>query len=313
MISRARPATSSSRRVSTKRGMPSRTWRKACSRRLSPSPGASVPARSQRRPASSRRGRDTDRPSSRRSTRPISAGTLSDSGRRDQAKRPATRWRPWPTRSRGAPSRSKTGAGEPSRRSSCGQCSALPGRRTSTARSACKSRPKVPPLGPRSSRSWPGQRQTACPCTVAQPRVGTWSSTQGTHGRRLGGSSSRERGWALAVAQATAAAAARVSHRTTDGARRRRTGTSLGAGSGGPQRIRTKDTAYSCHNEEPGPARRRGVRRLGRSLGTRALGGPSGESPHEQALAREVPLVVETGARPALSPARADRHAGAII
>ena len=225
--------------------MPSRIRRNTWTRRLSPSPCVSTPARSHSRPAASRRGRGTAWPSRRRSTSAISAGRLSDSGRRDQAKRPLSRWRPAAARTRGAPSLSKTGAGEPSSRTSWGQASELPGNRTSTARSARRSSANVPPEAPSSSCSRPGQRQTACPCTVAQPSVGTWSSTHGTHARREGGRSSLERGWAHGRGTRPASAMASVSPFTTSSSRRR-TGTSLrGPDAVGPLQLPRKDTAYS--------------------------------------------------------------------
>ncbi len=127
----------------------------ASRRRPQPEEAGLRPAAAGRRPG--RRG------AGRRGRSP--AGTLSDSGRRDQAKRPVRRWRPAAQRAaRGAPSRSKTGAGEPSRRTSCGQCSALPGRRTSTARSACEVEAEgAARSAPRSSCRLPGPEADGLP------------------------------------------------------------------------------------------------------------------------------------------------------
>ena len=87
--------------------------------------------------------------------------------------------------------------------------------------------------------------QTAFPWTVAQPRVGTWSSTHGTHGRRPGGRSSREMGWALAGREARRRVRRRGSALGRRTARGGAHGHLPGAGSPGPHRIPPKDTAYS--------------------------------------------------------------------
>ena len=210
--------------------MPSATRRKTCRRRLSPVALPWSRACSQRRPPCSRRGRRTSWPSMRRPTRPISAGMARDSGSRDQPKRPVRRWRPAPTRTWGAPSRSKRAAGAPARRTSWGQRSALPGRRSSLARSLCASSEKVPPARPRSSSRRPGQMQTARPWTRGQPISRSSSITQGTQGRSSGGRSGRAIGWAAAGrAHGGARSSSRAAAGTASIAARRRTGTSRSA------------------------------------------------------------------------------------